>query len=119
MRPDDDPELAAVKQRAQARLPAVAAAFRGGLPVRDHIIVKAPFDTDDGSVEWMWISVTGWDGEVLRGNLENSPYYIKSLKAGAKVEVKQSAVADYLWTKADGGEEGGESMKILQRREGK
>ncbi len=118
-RPGDDPELAAVKQRVQARLPAVAAAFRKGLPVQDHVMVKAPFDTDSGGVEWMWISVTGWEGDVLRGNLDNSPYDIKSLEAGAKVEVKQSAVADYRWQKSDGTAEGGESVAILRRRDGK
>lgn len=113
----NDPELEAVKARVQAKLPAIAAAFRKGLPLQERVSVKAPFDTDDGSVEWMWIAVTGWEGDLVVGNLDNEPFYIKALEAGAKVKVKQSLVADYLWMKADGTREGGESIPILQRRE--
>jgi uncharacterized protein YegJ (DUF2314 family) len=116
LRPTDDPELAAVTRRVQAKLPELAAMFRKGLPLNDRFLVKAPFDTDDGSVEWMWISVNTWPGDVLVGHLENDPFSIAALKAGARVEVKQSSVADYIWNKADGSQEGGESIPILRRR---
>jgi uncharacterized protein YegJ (DUF2314 family) len=106
-----------VTKRVQARLPAIAAAFRKGLPLGDRLAVKAPFDTDDKNVELMWIDVSGWEGDVVRGYLDNDPYYIKSLKAGAKVEVKQASLTDYVWSKADGTKEGGESSAILERRE--
>ncbi len=116
--PDQDPELAAATVRAQARLPAVAAAFRRGLPLGERIVVKAPFSTDDGSTEWMWIGVTGWPEGVVQGRLESEPYQIKSLHMGAKVSVKQASLADYVWMGADGAKkEGGESADILRRRE--
>ena len=103
----------------QKRLPAVATAFRAGLPLGERIIVKAPFKTDDGSIEWMWVGVTGWTGEVLTGRLENEPYQVKALHLGAKVDVKQASVADYVWIDGTGKKkEGGESAAILQRREG-
>jgi uncharacterized protein YegJ (DUF2314 family) len=111
-----DAELEAVAARVQARLPAVAAAFKKGLPVGDRISVKAPFDTDNGGVEWMWIEVTAWDGRKIQGSLSNEPRSISRLSLGAKVEVAQAAVADYLWRKADGTHEGGESAEILKRR---
>ena len=115
--PADDPELAAVTARVQARLPAVGKAFRAGLPLGERIVVKAPFTAEDGSVEWMWVGVTGWTGDVLRGRLENDPYRVKSLHLGAKVEVKQASIADYLWSREDGTtREGGESSEILKRR---
>jgi len=112
----EDAEIAAATKRAQARLPAVADAIRKGLPFGDRVSVKAPFDTDDGSLEWMWIAVSAWEGDVVRGYLENEPYDVKSLRMGAKVEVKQDSIADYVWRKADGTSEGGESSEILHRR---
>jgi uncharacterized protein YegJ (DUF2314 family) len=114
----DDPELAAVKRRVQARLPVVAAAFRQGLPLGERLSVKAPFPTDDGHIEWMWVSVTSWADDVARGRLENEPSRIQSLKLGAPVEVEQASVADYIWSGADGKKkEGGESIDVLLRRE--
>jgi uncharacterized protein YegJ (DUF2314 family) len=115
----DDPELAAATARAQARLPAIAAAFRTGLPLGERIVVKAPFDTDDGSIEWMWVGVTAWSGDVVTGNLENDPERVRGLRLGAKVQVKQRSIADYMWLRADGSrKEGGESADIFLRREG-
>jgi uncharacterized protein YegJ (DUF2314 family) len=117
--PADDVELAAVTARVQKRLPAVAAAFRAGLPLGERIVVKAPFETEDGQVEWMWVGVTSWRGDVVRGHLENEPVYVKSLRLGAVVQVKQASIADYRWTNADDTlKEGGESAQILKRREG-
>jgi uncharacterized protein YegJ (DUF2314 family) len=115
--PAGDPELDAAAARAQARLPALAAAFGRGLPLGDHVSVKAPFETDDGGIEWMWIEVTAWDGTAVRGHLDNEPLRIKRLAVGAKVEVKQAVIADYMWRKADGSLEGGESVDILRRRD--
>jgi uncharacterized protein YegJ (DUF2314 family) len=117
--PADDPELAAVTARAQKRLPAVAAAFRAGLPLGERVVVKAPFENEEGQVEWMWVGVTSWRGDVVRGNLENEPVYVKSLRLGAVVQVKQASIADYRWTSADGTvKEGGESVEVFKRREG-
>jgi uncharacterized protein YegJ (DUF2314 family) len=111
-----DPELEAAAARVRARLPAVAAAFKKGLPVGERISVKAPFNTDNGGVEWMWIEVTAWDKGRIQGSLSNEPEWIARLSLGAKVEVAQDAVADYLWRKADGTHEGGESVEVLKRR---
>jgi uncharacterized protein YegJ (DUF2314 family) len=114
----DDPELLAVRARVQKRLPAVGEAFAKGLPLGERIVVKAPFDTDQGSVEWIWVGVTGWDGAILRGRLENEPFSVKALHLGAKVEVKQASLADYIWVGSDGSKkEGGENSAILERRE--
>ncbi|NUP10117.1 MAG: DUF2314 domain-containing protein [Polyangiaceae bacterium] len=113
---ENDPELAAIKLRVQAKLPELAAAIQKGLPLGESISVKAPFDTDDGGVEWMWVSVTKWEGDTVHGVLDNAPAGIKSLKIGAPVTVKQSAIADYVRHKADDSLEGGESIKVLDRR---
>jgi uncharacterized protein YegJ (DUF2314 family) len=114
----DDPELAAVTARVQKRLPAVAAAFRAGLPLGERITVKAPFETDDGSIEWMWVGVTAWSGDAVSGRLENEPARVSTLRLGSKVQVKQASLADYVWMAADGAKkEGGESTLVFERRE--
>jgi uncharacterized protein YegJ (DUF2314 family) len=116
--PKDDAELDAVKMRVQQRLPAVAAAFRNGLPLGEHVSVKAPFRTDTGSIEWMWFEVGAWDGQVLSGTLANEPEYVSSLKLGGHVQVRQPEVADYIWRDAIGNRrEGGESSDILLKRQ--
>jgi uncharacterized protein YegJ (DUF2314 family) len=113
-----DAELDAVQARVQARLPAVADAFRKGLPLGEHIGVKAPFQTDTGGTEWMWIEVDAWDGAVVSGTLANEPESVSSLKLGAHVQVRQSEIADYLWRDGNGNrKEGGESGDILLKRE--
>lgn len=116
MRSGDDKELAEAAKRVQAKVPDLAARARKGIPPGEVLLVKAPFDTDDDSVEWMWIDVTAWDKGTVRGHLANRPTRIKGLMSGAKVEVPEAKIADYLWKKADGTSEGGESIKILADR---
>lgn len=116
MRAGDDKALAEAAKRVQAKLPELAARAKNGIPPGDVLLVKAPFDTDDDSVEWMWIDVNAWDKGTVRGHLANRPMKIKGLMAGAKVEVAQSKISDYLWRKADGTSEGGESIEILNDR---
>ncbi len=115
-RPGDDAALAEVAERVQAKVPDLAARTKKGIPPGEVFLVKAPFDTDDGNIEWMWIDVTGWDGATIRGHLANTPYGIKGLAAGAKVEVNQSKIVDYTWSKPGGTREGGESIKLLEER---
>ncbi len=115
-RPGDDAALAEVAKRVQAKVPDLAARTKKGIPPGEVFLVKAPFDTDDGNIEWMWIDVTGWDGATIRGHLANTPYGIKGLAAGAKVEVNQSKIVDYTWSKPGGTREGGESIKLLEER---
>lgn len=112
----DDPELAAVTARVQAKLGDLRRRFKTKKP-SGRLSVKAPFTTDSGGVEWMWVEVTGWGGPSIQGTLANDPDQVKSLKLGAKVVVKESAIADYLWDAGDGKNEGGESVEILMRRE--
>jgi uncharacterized protein YegJ (DUF2314 family) len=112
----DDPELAAVKAKVQARLPELRASLQKGLPPGDALAVKAPFETDEGGIEWMWVHVTSWDGQAIHGEVGNEPDSIKRLSLGDKVEVQASDVADYIIRKADGTFEGGESAAILSRR---
>jgi uncharacterized protein YegJ (DUF2314 family) len=114
--PDGDPELAQVKVRVQARLPEVAETFRKGLGVGVRLIVKAPFATDDGSVEHMWMIPVRWEKDVT-GTLTEDPFFIKRWRAGSEVHVPVADIEDYLLVKPNGEREGGESSAILEKRE--
>ena len=44
----------------------------------------------------MWITIQSFDQGMVKGILNNSPEDVSSLSLGAHVEVKESAIADYL-----------------------
>ncbi|WP_158501682.1 DUF2314 domain-containing protein [Vitiosangium sp. GDMCC 1.1324] len=112
-----DPELEAVATKARARLNELRPRVEKGLHPPEELTVKAGFPTDDGSSEHMWFVVTGWDKDGLRGTLANEPFSVKGLRRGSLVSVPLKDVDDYIYTRADGTEEGGESSRILMRRE--
>ncbi|MBL9022875.1 MAG: DUF2314 domain-containing protein [Myxococcales bacterium] len=114
--PADDPELRAIGERARAKLRALAPKMKNGPPPREQLTVKAPFEADDGSIEWMWVSVTAWSGKTIVGSLNNKPQRVAKLGVGAKVEVSEDKIADYVWTRADGTKEGGESIELFIER---
>lgn len=107
-------EIKAASERAKKRLPALKKLFNKGLDT-ESLLLKAPFTTDEGGNEWMWIEVTRWKNETIEGILQNDPYYIKNLKSGAKVSVQQDDIFDYILYKADGTTEGNETGKLIQK----
>jgi uncharacterized protein YegJ (DUF2314 family) len=116
--PADDPELEEVARKARARLAELRPRVEQGLRPPEQLLVKAGFRTDDGNVEHMWLEVTAWAGGKLRGSLANEPYHVSGLRRGSTVEVAPTDVSDYLYMSPDGAREGGDSARILMRREG-
>ena len=116
--PPGDPELAAVATQARARLQQLRPRIEKGLAPPEALVVKAAFPTDDGSSEHMWFVVTGWEQERLRGTLANEPFEVSGLRLGSSVSVLLQDVDDFRYTRPDGKEEGGESSRILERRQG-
>jgi len=57
-----------------------------------------------------------WQGHTIRGILDNDPFNIPGLKSGAKVEVKEDALFDYLLVKRDGTQEGNETAHLMKRQ---
>jgi uncharacterized protein YegJ (DUF2314 family) len=115
----DDAALNAARDRArQVLLTEKKATFRKGPPLGEVLLVKAPFPTDDNSLEWMWVEVLNWDaGGTLTGILQNQPQKIAALKPGSEVTVKEADLFDYIIRRADGTSEGNETGKILEQRE--
>lgn len=113
-----DDELLEASRAQKRKLPKLAAHFRRGLKPDERILLKAPFATDGGGREWMWVEVVTWKGERIEGTLQNSPALISGLKAGARVAFNESEVFDFLHYFPDGHTEGNETGKIIAKREG-
>jgi len=106
--------LLAASDRARAQLPALQKAFQRGLAPGERLEVKAPFATSDGGREWMWIEVTEWKGDTIKGMLRSDPRNVPQLKPGQMVDARQSEVFDYLRVFSDGHTEGNETSKLLK-----
>ena len=97
----------------------VCCVARKGFAPGERLLLKAPFKTDDGGNEWMWVEVVTWKGDLVNGILQNDPYEVTGLSAGARVEFRASDAFDYIHYHPDGREEGNTTGAILRRRESK
>lgn len=113
-----DQTLEAASRRARAALPALRKAFNAGLAPGEFISVKAPFETPNGGQEYMWVEVTSWKDDQIKGLLRNEPFKIPTLHAGQNVEVSESKIFDYIRRHADGTEEGNETGKLIDQQSG-
>ena len=112
-----DARLLAARDAARARLPQLRELFNRGLAPGEYIDVKAPFDTDGGGREWMWVEVRAWKGDRIEGTLQNTPDDVKRLRLGQDVVVSQADLFDYLFHHADGRDEGNTTGAIIQEAE--
>lgn len=112
-------ELLAASQKAKDQLPALYKAFTAGLAPGEFIQFKAPFATDDGGNEWMWVEVIEWKEQKIKGLLKNEPLKISNLHGGQIVEIKQKDIFDFLRVRPNGNQEGNETSKIILKMEEK
>jgi uncharacterized protein YegJ (DUF2314 family) len=110
-----DERVLAASRRAKKAAFRLRERWAEGPPFGERLMVKAPFKTSSDDNEWMWVEVVRWKGDTIEGILQNDPYWVPDLRAGARVEVRADAIFDYLHKKADGSEEGNETAKYLQR----
>lgn len=114
-----DEELLEASRKAKEEFPRLAALARKGFAPGERLLLKAPFKTDDGGTEWMWVEVVTWKGDLVNGILQNDPFEVSGLSAGARVEFRASDAFDYIHYHPDGREEGNTTGAILSRRESK
>jgi uncharacterized protein YegJ (DUF2314 family) len=112
-----DDQMLELSARARKKAFGYRARYAKGPPFGEHLSVKAPFETSSGGSEWMWVEVVKWNGNTITGILDNDPFEVPTLKAGARVEVPADKIFDYLLTRADGSEEGNETGKLMLARE--
>jgi len=109
-----DEAVLAASRRARDRLRGtLKPRFIAGLPQGERLMVKAPFKTPAGGLEWMWVRIARWDGPRIHGVLENDPVHVRNLRAGAHVEVREDDVLDYILFRDDGSKEGNETAELL------
>jgi uncharacterized protein YegJ (DUF2314 family) len=108
-------ELLAASAKARSKLPELRSAFIAGLQPSEFIDLKAPFHTPDGGTEWMWVEVTSWKGDKIKGLLDNDPSFISDLHAGQVVEIQQEDVFDYIRHYPDKRIEGNTTSDIIRR----
>lgn len=111
----DDPEMQAAVQTARDRWPEFVEAFEN----RDdsqHFAMKARFEEND-LVEFMWVTVTAIEGDLVLGVLDSDPADVKSLRCGDRVRVTLDSLND--WMFVDRGEEpvGGFTIAVLTKRQ--
>jgi len=110
-----DDELLQASENAKRKLPEIKKMFTAGLQPGYSIIVKVPFKINDGN-EWMWVEVTEWKTNKMKGILQNDSYSRNDLKVGAVVTFDQADIFDYILNKPDGSYEGNETGKILEKQ---
>lgn len=112
-------EILEASKRAKAKLVEIRKHYDKGLAPGERLLVKAPFARDDEGKEWMWVEVMKWPSKnVIEGVLQNDPFYIAKLKAGASVQIKVSEVFDYIIYRADGTSEGNETGRLMEKQSG-
>lgn len=110
-------QIKEASRRAKEHLPVLKKAFNDGLEPGEFIQVKTPFETPDGSYEWMWVEVISWENGTIKGLLKNEPFNIPDLKGGAMVRISQADIFDYIREYPDGTSEGNETGNLIRKFE--
>lgn len=108
-------EILQKSMEAKAKLPQLKRGFNKGFDPGEYLMVKAPFETPDGSNEWMWVEVIVWKDTQIEGMLRNEPYNVPTLKAGMRVKVNEIDVFDYIHYLPDGSSIGNETGKLIRK----
>jgi uncharacterized protein YegJ (DUF2314 family) len=111
----DNQELLEASEKAREKLPELRMAFNAGLKPGEFILLKAPFSTSDGGTEWMWLEVSHWEGNRIKGLLQNDPLEVPDLHAGQIVEVRGEDVFDYIRQYPDEHREGNTTGEIIKK----
>jgi uncharacterized protein YegJ (DUF2314 family) len=114
----DSEVLAASKAAVERLLGEIKRRFSRGLGPGERLLVKGPFETDDGQGrEWMWVEVTSWKDDTISGVLMNEPHAVRGLHNGSPVTVREADAFDYLLVLPNGRSEGNATGEIMERRQ--
>jgi uncharacterized protein YegJ (DUF2314 family) len=113
--PEGDPEMKAAVQKAHDTFPKFAQAFARPKPGQ-HFAAKGYFGAK-GTGEYMWITVTSINGDVIVGTLDNLPGAVKDLHVGDRVEIKTAELNDWLIVEGDKKTlTGGYTIEVVSKR---
>ncbi len=95
----DDPRLLAAVREARRRWPEFVQAFEQR-EAGQMFSVKVPV-REGRQTEYMWLSVSALEHEMIYGRLDNEPVAMKRLHAGARLRVPVRDLNDWLFTRGD------------------
>lgn len=105
----DDPRMIAAVGKARKTWPDFVSAFEkksGG-----NFGVKVPI-TAGGNTEFIWLSVTAIENEIIYGELANDPIALGDLKLGSKAKAKVADLNDWAYV-GDNGPVGMYTTKVI------
>jgi len=109
---DNDPRMAAAVKKAIKRWPEFVEAFEDDLDNAEKFIIKAEFSENEIS-EYMWVTVTSMEDDVICGVLMNDPHELLDVHRGAEVEVSLKDLNDWLFPGPDDVPVGGFTLEVL------
>jgi uncharacterized protein YegJ (DUF2314 family) len=95
----NDPRLLAAVREARRRWPEFVAAFEQRQSGQ-IFSVKVPV-REGKQTEYMWVSVSALEHEMIYGRLDNEPVAMKRLHAGDRLRVPVRDLNDWLYTRGD------------------
>jgi uncharacterized protein YegJ (DUF2314 family) len=108
----DDPLMVEAVDKARLGWPQFVAAYEAS--AGENFSVKAPV-SHAGHTEFIWISVTGLEGDRVYGELGNDPGDLGSLKLGSKGSVRVADLNDWCYMDAQGNLAGGFTIEAVQK----
>jgi uncharacterized protein YegJ (DUF2314 family) len=109
---DDDPLMQAAVAQARAEWPKFVAAYEACAGTT--FAVKAPLCHEDNT-EYIWIEVTGLEGESVHGTIANEPGNLGSLKFGSIVSIPVATLNDWCYMDPEGNLVGGFTVEAVQK----
>jgi len=80
----------------------------------ENFSVKAPVTAADNT-EFIWISVTAIEGDLIYGELANDPADLGKLKLGSKVSVPLADLNDWCYIDREGQLTGGFTIEAVHK----
>jgi uncharacterized protein YegJ (DUF2314 family) len=111
-----DEAIAPYVKKARATLPHAKKRFLEGLPKGEQFMVTTRLYDPNGKFEQVFVTVTSWKGQTIKGVLSSDPSIIHH-KSGDAVTCKERDVLDWTISKPDGSEEGNFVGKFLDSYE--
>ena len=113
--PADDPAMKVAVAKARETFPQFAKAFAQPKDGR-HFAAKGYFGPK-GKGEYMWVTVTAIDGDVIKGTLDNIPANLADLHVGDRVEIKVAELNDWLIVEKDKKSlTGGYTIEVVEKQ---
>lgn len=94
----DDPDMTAAIASARASLPGFWKIFDHPEHGESDFCLKVKIE-DKGEVEYFWLANIERQGGKIYGVISNEPEFVKSVKAGQRLEVNEADISDWMYTR--------------------